>query len=254
MAETGKIVRRKLSDEVFDRLSHAITSGEYPPGSQLPSERDLMAQYGVGRPAIREALQTLDQLGLISITHGERARIAQPTAADVILQIDHAARHLLATSPQSLDQLKEAREFFEVGMAAEAARRATDADIGRLEAALAEQQRHYRRREPRAFVAADMAFHTAIAAVTGNPVFEAVSRAMLQWLSLFHSGLLHWKGNEHVTLEEHRRILDGIIARDPDGTAEAMRAHLRRSRANFTSDRAPRQALRGRRAAAPARS
>ena len=55
------IARRKLSHEVLDRLVAAIESGEYSPGSQLPSERELMTRWGVGRPAIREAMQALQQ-------------------------------------------------------------------------------------------------------------------------------------------------------------------------------------------------
>jgi DNA-binding FadR family transcriptional regulator len=224
-----KIQRRKLSDEVFNRLFQAIEDGELAPGSQLPSERDLMARFGVGRPAVREAMQALGNMGLIEISHGERARVTRPTASGVIAQIDHAARHLLSTSPQSLEHLKEAREFFEVGMAFEAAKRATLDDIEKLKAALAVQQSHFGK-DLKAFVAADMAFHTAIAAITGNPVFEAVSRATLQWLSQYHSGVLRWKGHESITLEEHKQVLDCIAARDAEGAATAMRNHLRRTR------------------------
>jgi DNA-binding FadR family transcriptional regulator len=224
-----KIQRRKLSDEVFNRLFQAIEDGELPPGSKLPSERDLMARFGVGRPAVREAMQALGNMGLIEISHGERARVTRPSADAVIAQIDGAARHLLSTSPQSLEHLKEAREFFEVGMAFEAAKHATLDDIAALKAALALQQSHYNK-DLKAFVAADMAFHTAIAAITGNPVFEAVSRATLQWLSQYHSGVLRWKGHENITLEEHQQVLDCIAARDPEGAATAMRTHLRRTR------------------------
>ena len=96
-----KIVRRKLSDEVFDRLLREIETGGYAPDAHIPSERELMAAYGVGRPAIREAMQRLEKLGLIVITHGERARVAQPTVAEVIGQIEHASRHILGTQPQS---------------------------------------------------------------------------------------------------------------------------------------------------------
>lgn len=233
MLDNRKITRRKLSDEVLDRLLRAIESGQYPPGTQLPSERDLMTAYGVGRPAVREALQALGNRGLIAISHGERARVVQPTAADVIQQIDGAARHLLTTSPQSLDHLKDAREFFEVGMASEAARRAGPEDTARLEAAL-EAQKGQLQADTASFVAADMAFHTTIATVTQNPVFEAVSRAMLQWLSQFHSSLLHRKGRD-VTLTEHRKILDAIAAGDPERAASAMRSHLRRASPLYSS-------------------
>jgi DNA-binding FadR family transcriptional regulator len=230
-----KITRRKLSDEVFDRLLKEIEAGAYAPNTHVPSERELMVAYGVGRPAIREAMQRLEKLGLIVITHGERARVSQPTVADVIGQIEHAARHILATQPQSLSQLQDARIFFEIGMVREAARTAGEADIKRLETALA-RQASYLKRDAGRFVAADMEFHTSIAAITRNAVLEAVSRAMLHWLSMFHASLLLWKGHEHVTLEEHRLILDAIGAHDEDRAADAMRMHLQRSRGLFTSD------------------
>jgi DNA-binding FadR family transcriptional regulator len=84
----------------LDRLIGAMQSGEYAPGSQLPSERELMVRFGVGRPAIREALQTLQQMGLIRITHGERARVIVPTPQTVVDQISGAMVQLLASNPR----------------------------------------------------------------------------------------------------------------------------------------------------------
>src|SRR3546814_19280946 len=72
--ENEPIVRRKLADEVFDRLKAMIVSGERSPGESLPSERELMARLGVGRPAIRDAMPALAPPGLATIRHGERAR------------------------------------------------------------------------------------------------------------------------------------------------------------------------------------
>ena len=54
------IQRRKLYQEVLDRLMERIRTGTILPGAQLPSERELMEEYGVGRPAVREALQAQD--------------------------------------------------------------------------------------------------------------------------------------------------------------------------------------------------
>src|SRR3978361_2195504 len=122
---TEPIARRKLSDEVFDRLKTMITSGEVRPGDTMRSERELMERFGVGRPAIREAMQALSNLGLLTISHGERARVNMLTARSVTQQVDMAAQIMLATSPDSLGHLKEARLFFERGMAREAAERAT---------------------------------------------------------------------------------------------------------------------------------
>src|SRR5919107_6450949 len=119
------IVRRKLSHEVLDRLIGAIEAGEYEPGTQLPSERELMARFGVGRPAIREAMQALQQMGLIRISHGERARVILPTAETVVDQISGARVQLLGSNPRGLDDLKEARILFEVGLGRVATERAT---------------------------------------------------------------------------------------------------------------------------------
>ena len=58
-----RIVRRKLADEIIDRLKAMIASGEMRPGDALPSERELIERFGVGRLPIREALQTLSNMG-----------------------------------------------------------------------------------------------------------------------------------------------------------------------------------------------
>jgi DNA-binding FadR family transcriptional regulator len=229
------IRRRKLSHEVLDRLLARITRGEFPPGQHLPSERDLMSQYQVGRPAVREAMQALERMGLIAITHGERARIVAPTARTIIDQVAHAARHLLATSPTTLRELKEARLFFETGIVRIAAERATDADVARLETRLEEHRaaaaavRQERSAYMDEFLQKDMAFHREIAAVTGNSIYVALSQAIFEWLAEFHAGLVRLYGAETLTIEEHTAILERIRERDVEGAALAMTRHLTRA-------------------------
>ena len=228
---TEPIARRKLSDEVFDRLTRMITAGEVKPGDAMPSERELMERFGVGRPAIREAMQALAGLGLLTISHGERARVCALTARSVTQQIDMAAQIMLATSPRSLEQLKEARLFFERGMAREAAARATAGDLAALEGLIAAQRAALG--DADRFIAADMAFHAAIAGISGNPIFTAVSEALLGWLKEFHTELLIWSGKERFTLAEHEAIVATLAARDPAGAERAMTEHLSRSAALY---------------------
>ena len=225
------ITRRKLSDEVFDRLKRMITSGEVLPGQTMPSERTLMERFGVGRPAIREAMQALSNMGLITISHGERARVCQLTARSITQQVDLTAQIMLATSPRSLDQLKEARRFFERGMVREAALKATEADVERLRATMQRQREALG--EADRFIQADMRFHTEIAAISGNPIFEAVSEAMLNWLKHYHTDLLIWSGKETHTLSEHAAIVATIAAHDAEAAELAMVRHLDRSAALY---------------------
>ena len=140
METESPIIRRKLSQEVFDRLLQWISNSEYPPGTLLPPERQLMEIFKVGRPAVREALQDLQRLGLVSITHGGGAKVTEPTAESVLSQIAVTVHHILANSQQNLAHLKETRTFFEGGMTRIAAARATPEDIAALNAIVAQME------------------------------------------------------------------------------------------------------------------
>ncbi len=226
-----QIVRRKLSDEVFDRLERLITSGELKPGDEMPSERVLMERFGVGRPAIREAMQALANMGLVNISHGERAKVLQLTAKSIFRQVDLTAKIMLSQSSDSLEHLKSARIFFERGMAREAAARATERDIDDLREIIERQRASLGQAEE--FISADMQFHTRIAQISGNPIFVAVSEAMLAWLKAYHTDMLIWTGKEKFTLVEHEEILARLAENDVDGAEQAILKHLERSRALY---------------------
>jgi DNA-binding FadR family transcriptional regulator len=225
------IPRRKLSRDVLERLLARINSGEFVTGSHLPSERQLMESFHVGRPAVREALQDLQRMGLVVITHGEGARIVAPTARSMLDQISGTAQHILTNSPQSLDYLKEARLFFELGMARMAAARASEEDITALEQCLKAQEAAGD--DFNDFLKADVNFHRTIAATMKNPIFTAVSGAMLEWMTEYHTNLIRKAGRERQTLSEHRLIFTRIAAHDVDGAAAAMLAHLNRGQDSF---------------------
>ncbi|GHB13626.1 transcriptional regulator NanR [Salinicola rhizosphaerae] len=223
---TGPIRRRKLSEEVLDRLLALIQSQRLQPGDQLPPERELMSLYGVGRPAIREAMQQLASMGRITINHGERARVSEVTVGSMISQFDTTARFLLDDSDENIDHLKQARVFFETGMARLAAEKATPNDIETLRRLIDEMQAS---EHGEAFIERDMAFHHTIAAMTGNPIFAATARAMLHWLKDYYVGIVSFRGAEDVSIREHHDIVERLAANDPAGAERAMRDHLNRA-------------------------
>jgi DNA-binding FadR family transcriptional regulator len=226
-----KLVRQKLADQVLDRLLAMMERGDLPPGSRLPGERALMARFGVGRPAVREALQALEKMGLIEIQHGERARVIRPDPSRVLRQMDAAVRHLLTCSPDLRDAVREARLAFEQFLVRETARRVTASGLEALRQALAAQEGA--RGDPARFVRADIAFHVTIASLAGNPLYPALSEAMLGWIFGFFPRLLRAPNVEDLTLKEHAAILQAIEKKDPEAAARAMKRHLLRAHPRY---------------------
>lgn len=220
------VQKRKLYEEVLDRLIAAISTAEFPPGSQLPSERELMNMIGVGRPSIREAMLSLQQMGLIKISHGERARVINPTPEVIIDQISAAMIMLLATSPRGLEELKEARLWLETALVRMATRNATARDLELLGESVRKLQEA--RGDHARFVAADMAFHGLIADMSGNSLVAAVTKGMLHWLSRFKRELVSVRGAERVTISEHEKIYKAIANGDAALASTLMSEHITR--------------------------
>jgi GntR family transcriptional regulator, sialic acid-inducible nan operon repressor len=227
MVHQDPIQRRKIYQEVLDRLTARIAAGEFGPNDQLPSERELMESYGVGRPAVREALQHLERTGIVVINHGERARIVVPTPETLVAQIAGGARHLLSIQPDSLGHLKGARLFLETGMARLAADHADEAALNELRRLVEAQRRAVA--DPEAFVRCDMSFHRQIAAMSGNPIFPAIIEGMFRWLGEYYRSMVRAPGAEQLTLAEHERIIDALASGDAANAEAAMHDHLTRA-------------------------
>ncbi len=221
------IQRRKLYHEVLERLMARIESGEIAPGDQLPAERELMEFYGVGRVAVREALQELARSGIVEISHGERARVVVPTARLLIDQVAGGARHLLRMQPETLDHLIGARLFLEVGMVRQAAEKATPEDVQRLRERMEAHRASLVTLDR--FLERDMEFHREIARISGNPIFPAIVEALFEWASAYYQAIVRAPGAESHTLAEHQRIIDAIARGDAEGAAQAMTDHLTRA-------------------------
>lgn len=221
--EQEVIRRRRLHEEVAVRLEALILSDGYGIGDPLPSERELMERYGVGRPAVRQALLTLEKMGLVKITSGERARVTKPTLKAMVGQLSGAARRFLA-EPDGVRHFQQARLFFETGLARHAAECATAADVERLGAALEENRR--RIGDPIAFNRTDVGFHYVLAVIPGNPIFVALHEAMVNWLTEQRTISLRNPGADRSAYQAHERIYRAIADGDPDRAERQMRDHL----------------------------
>lgn len=220
------IRRRKLYEEVADDLERQIQDGLYSPPDFLPSERDLMRHYGVGRPAVREALFHLRKMGLVQIRSGERARVTRPTPEFVIGALSGTARHMLA-APGGVHDFQNARIFFETGLARYAALHATDEEIAEFKASLDRNEAAIG--DLKRFREADVAFHYVLAVIPGNPIFTAIHAALADWLLEQRQTTLAPAKDAAIyrsVFEAHRAIYEAVAARDPDRAEKAMREHL----------------------------
>lgn len=229
----AKIVRLKLSDQVFERLRELVANGELSAGDVMPSERILMERFGVGRPAVREALQAMQSKGLITITHGGRSRVNALTAGIAFRQVDDIAKLLLSSEPSNVDHLKQVRRILELGTVRIAAQKCRAKDADDLSALVDAQRANLGDAE--AFMKSDIAFHTRLALITANPLIHSITEMMLTWLFEYHSSLLLWSGQEQKTLEEHTTIVGVLRANDTEGAVRAMEDHLNRANTRFTS-------------------
>ncbi len=235
--DTDVIDRRKLFEQVAAHIERQILDGRLRPGDQLPPERNLRERFGVGRPAIREALIALSREGLVELTNGMRARVAMPTASGVLAGILPSVRALVATA-DGQRHLQGVRQFVEVGLARQAARDATGGDLARLGAALAANGAAVGD-EPM-FIRTDIAFHYVLADIARNPVFPALHDALSSWLAEQRIVTLAEPGQDAIAHAAHARIHAAIVARDPDAAEAAMRDHLEQLTAAYWSHGAER--------------
>jgi DNA-binding FadR family transcriptional regulator len=215
--------RRKLYEEIVEKIQELMLDGRLAPGDQLPSERDLMSRFQVGRTAVREALFALNRMGLISLQNGERAVVTRPTPKILLNELSGAVRHMLA-APDGVRHFQNARALFETALARDAAVNASDEDIGRLETALLRNREALS--DADAFIASDVAFHYVLAEMPRNPIFTALHAAIAEWLQEQRATSVHEHGSPEAACRAHERIFNAIRAHDPDAAERAMRDHL----------------------------
>ncbi len=211
---------RKLYRQVADSIMASIKTGDYKPGSRLPSERDLAAAYKVSRPTVREAMIALEIRGLVESRHGSGIYITEhPPAQMGADDLDIGAF-----------ELTEARRLFEGEAAALAATTITDEQLAELETIIAEMVKENHRKQTGEM--ADRRFHVAIARATRNTAITTVIENLwdIRYKSPLCRHMLERARSAGVQprISEHRRILAALRKHDPKAARAAMRDHLGR--------------------------
>jgi len=223
-------------EEIAEHIELMVLSGETPAGTNLPSERDLMERFGVGRSTVREALFALKKRGLLAVNGGARARVTSPDARIVLSELNPVVRHMLA-HPDGVRHFQHARALLEVALAREAALRAAEDGIGRISAALEANRGAID--DAALFTETDLEFHLAIARACGNPLFTALHDAMLDWLADQRRVSRSAGAQSETVYLEHKRVHDAIASRDAAEAMSAMEDHLANVVRNYWRAQAP---------------
>jgi len=216
--------KERLYQEIVDQIQQQILSGALKPGDQIPAERDLAERFGVSRTAVREAIKSLTEKGLIEVFVG-RGTFVTNLSPDRVVE---SMTLLLRNEPHNIASLQEARELLEVPTARLAALRRTDAQLARLRAISAELEEE-RSLSPR-LVDGDTEFHVEMARASGNPVLVLLSQtimALLRTERLYRDDFNgSFSSSLSTALADHREIIDAIEDGDADRAGQAMTDHL----------------------------
>lgn len=217
------IRKRKLFEEIVERIEASMLEGSLAPGEQLPSERELMKTFQVGRSAIREALFALNRMGLISLQNGERAMVTMPTESTLLDGLLPSIRHMLQGT-DGIRHFQNARSLFEVALARHAAEHATADEIAQLAAALELNKQAIGNSD--AFVETDVGFHRVLAQIARNPVFTFLHSAIAAWLKEQRAISVRQPTSMERAYRAHTRIYKAVAQHDVDGAEWAIRQHL----------------------------
>lgn len=203
--------------DITMELRRQITTSFYAQDARLPPERALSEEYGVARGTIREALKSLEDMGLVERRAGSGTYVTYADSAETGSVIE-------TTRPL---ELVDARFAIEPHMCRLAVLHATELDLARTEGFMAEMESVT---DARQFADLDERFHLALADAAHNP--------MIKWMmQKTHEVRSHsqWARMRTLTLNrpiidtynrQHRQIVDAIRARDAEGARDAMRTHL----------------------------
>ncbi|HET8922643.1 MAG TPA: FadR/GntR family transcriptional regulator [Candidatus Acidoferrum sp.] len=221
-----KIVRSsRLYEQIVQQVEESIQRGALKLGAQLPPERELAEQFGVSRTAVREAVKALREKGLVEAYPGRGTFITGGTSYSIRQSLD---RMMKMGQAEGSAYLAEVREILEPEIAALAAKRVDHEILGAMREEIAKMDAA--KKDPDAFIEADLDFHLALAEAAANPIILSLIDSIVGLLREQRMRIFHVEGGPERGQYHHKRIMEAVEKSDPLGAREAMKAHLRQVR------------------------
>jgi GntR family transcriptional repressor for pyruvate dehydrogenase complex len=226
-----KIVQSsRLYEQIVEQIEQSVQKGDLKPGDQLPAERELAEQFGVSRTAVREAVKALREKGLVEAYPGKGTFITSGSSNPMRQSLDRMMRSAQVDATSSL---VEVREILEPEIAALAAVRATEENLNSLREAVAVMDAA--KRDPDAYIEADLDFHLELAEAAANPLILSLIDSIVGVLREQRMRIFEVDGGPDRGQYHHKKILEAVEHQDAPGAREAMRAHLRQVREDSRS-------------------
>ena len=220
MAVIEPIRRSRLYQGIVEQIEGLLERGDIRPGDQLPPERQLADQFQVSRASVREALRTLELLGIVETRPGGGTFVRRTTPDDLARPLTS----LMARGHTVADVI-ELRGLIEPALAALAAERVTAAQLAELKEIFAEQERKVSDAEP--WAEEDTRFHEAIGHAARNELLTTMLGVVWDVLRESREQWLQTNQRAHASLDAHRRILAALSAHDPDAARRAAADHIK---------------------------
>lgn len=223
-----KIQKLNVAQNVYTQLREMIFAGEWTPGQRIPSEHALSEEFGVSRPTIRQAIQKLDALGLVTTRPGEGTYVCEKSLSPHLQQI----MPTVCLEDNNIYQVIQYRLIMEPECAALAAAKPRESDIREL------WNQYNLMTAPGVDIDScvdhDIAFHNHLVRMTGN--------AILLQIQQIHQDVLR-RTITNLTLEftndsgikYHKLILEAIQRHDSEAAERYMRAHIQETMSNYES-------------------
>jgi len=217
--EFEAIRRSKVYEEVARQIQNHIFEN-LKPGDVLPPERELAQRFGVSRSSVRDAIRSLELIGLLEPQQGRGTVVCEPSADAVVGPLTA----VIMQKRKLVKELLDVRKVVEPPLARRAALHVTDSLIGELEQLLERQSAKVRKGEMA--IEEDNEFHYRIARAADNAVLLQIVDVLMDTLHETREKSLQTGGRPQKSLAGHRRILAALEHRDPAASEKAMRQHI----------------------------
>jgi len=208
--------------QVAQELLARIAESNIQPGQSFATEAELLQQFDVSRPTLREGIRVLEAQGVLEQRPGPGGGlvIRRPSLA----MLAHSLSVYLRFNDVPFVTVLKSREVIEPALAAEAALQGTEADFREMEESI--ERMKTLGEDQAAFVAENRVFHGLVARASGNKVLEIFWGTIALLAHGEHHGVRYTFGNRRHVIAAHQQILDACRGRDSRAASLAMAEHV----------------------------